>query len=736
MSAARMSSSSLLLEQATPKVRQSLLRIRASAMGGQAGWESLVRSEIAAARGPGRDSPLDIVALSLLLAELCWTDRRVGDALTAFNDGVAPARELLAPTGQMVIDHNLATLRLASWDGQAVHDFQKLGERLEATGLDLADSEAALRAEDAAGAGKHRVALPLFWTQLLRSYRSGCWSVFRSASLRLGRECLRLKLPHEAAFHALSAQDSALAIQIAEHLLADRDAAAVRGVVRVASRQGNLRAHFDVATKLVRRVSDLIPDDQLEEVVEWLRPKYRATEPVARDDSAIRDAWECMQALAERLPANLARTVIRDAVGHPTWRAPNPHRNRVRVERSHMIDTVNAASGSLPEEELLHLAEAAVPLADERRENSDYRNALNLICHLAERGGAAARALVAGRLFRDGKQRDLLLAQAAPVLGLASWPEDELRKLHLGAETAIRRQVQLLQDDAQEPKPVLGGTMKFTRPVAGRSVVTTLSGGFALSSLAHCRRAFQPDQVRVLVAAALDLAGERENLLDNRIELIRALLEFVDVMDDNTSDLVFNRLAKIAAEPVEEPTGTPTSEESRSLLASIQFTTGSPSEVKGIALFMVARLEQKRPGRYRKFVIETIEDFLASPDPTLRRYSFAASRMLPKPPEQLALWLLIGTRDSDPRVGISAYAALALSTSLSLNRNHWRLLLYSARMTTQSPVPALRRHAAAALQQLIKGCQTSASRTEAQEILGLYAQDPSAEVRAAARGDT
>jgi hypothetical protein len=245
-------------------------------------------------------------------------------------------------------------------------------------------------------------------------------------------------------------------------------------------------------------------------------------------------------------------------------------------------------------------------------------------------------------------------------------------------------------------------------------------------AMARHRQRLPAEGVREMVLAAIEMLGNSDNDLGNRVSLVRGLMELCDVLDEPGIDAVFNALDPIARGLITEPPG----RKSHPLDVG-RLKTKTPADLQGIALVGLARVGARRPKHFREQVGELLEEAFSDSQVEVRRGAFAAFRDLPGQSEGALLAVLLGTRDSDPSGAVTALAALAEKRDLVLNRNHWRLLLYSIRLAGRSTSSNLRRQAAATLARLIGRSPGGSIRAQADEVLRSFTLDICASVREA-----
>jgi hypothetical protein len=159
---------------------------------------------------------------------------------------------------------------------------------------------------------------------------------------------------------------------------------------------------------------------------------------------------------------------------------------------------------------------------------------------------------------------------------------------------------------------------------------------------------------------------------------------------------------------------------------------GIPAELRGVALWALARIGKHYAANVGPEIQDILEDALADLDPEVRRFAFAAARDMFKLSEAATMAVFLGTRDADPNAATSAFAALATKTDLRLTRSQWQQFIYAAKLASQSPATSLRRTAAGALCRLSPMAPSIGLRAKAGDVLASFASDVCASVREAA----
>jgi hypothetical protein len=240
------------------------------------------------------------------------------------------------------------------------------------------------------------------------------------------------------------------------------------------------------------------------------------------------------------------------------------------------------------------------------------------------------------------------------------------------------------------------------------------------------RHQLAPNAIREMALAAIDMIVDPENDLSNRSSLIEGLMALNDVLDGLTAARAFDVLERIARGQIEV-----SFEEKSGPFDTVRIQTTTREDLRSIALIGAAQVGSQQADLYRERLEELLDDAFCAPEIEVRRGAFVAFRDFPVRSEGPLLAVLLGTRDPDQAGAVTAFAALAEKRELTLNRNHWRLLLYYTRLASGSTSSNLRRHAAAALAHLINQAPPGAIRRQAEEILTNFGTDISASVREA-----
>lgn len=708
------SDAELLVDAATPKVRKLLVRARAGAMRGR--LETAVADLDCGVSAAA--SPLDAVALSQLKAELYHLNREDTVALTVLREDVLPKKLLLPQSVQFVVEGNLATLEMSVASTGGVSAFYHLVDARRKADYEWFDYHNLAEAWDALDRERLPDAVRPLWRDLARSYRQGYWQASRWAERRFAKLCLTLGELEKAAYYATLGTADEQIPSLAEALAARRDMALVRTVVRKTLETANLRRHFVSAAKLLAAISDVIPDDQVEDVVRWLLRRCRESDELWIGDRVVPAAWNALESLGGRTPPLLASEGVRIAVTHPLWATPHSQGQAI-VDRGAIVEAVTHLCHQVPVETLGGLATEALPLAHERAQNLDYPKVVNLLANIAERAGGDTMRLIADALYPPGQQPNRVLGQLDRFFGKEALSVDALALLASTVAGEIRLQVQRVEPGEQPVR--LPETLAVWGRTDGTGPIVTIGQGLGLAVLERHRERLEPHVLEGVVSAIIEAIRDPDNVPRNRQSLLAQLIDFADRVTEPMRGDVFTGALSVTEM---SGSGLPPRPSAQSVQTAFN---GDPDDVRMTALVCAAAYAVGDAERVRRLG-EVIEDMSAHPNPKLRRGAFAAARRLPDLPADAFPPLLMGLRDPDPGTAIAAFAAFTERTEWRLTRPQWKLFLLAVRTTADLPHTNLRRHAAAAVSRL-SGSVPSGLRRQASELMERFCSDPSAAVR-------
>jgi hypothetical protein len=269
----------------------------------------------------------------------------------------------------------------------------------------------------------------------------------------------------------------------------------------------------------------------------------------------------------------------------------------------------------------------------------------------------------------------------------------DLKKAVEDTVNNIRLQVQHLNKN-EEPKPVFEMYFRFSSATGDKTTVVNAVGTTHLKFFITQSKLLEPDMVKLLSDAILDMISDTDNIIGNKIALIECLKELGTKFPKDVAVRVFEVLESIILDKIGCGICKKMSEEAANPMNPYKFDFGSPSELKGFALYALAYMESRQPGLFDKKLYPLIENALLDVDPEIRKHAFAASREILKLSDKALIGVLFGTRDSDAKAATWAFDSIISKKSQKFSKYHFHLLYYSIVMAAKSPNAELRRMAA------------------------------------------
>ncbi|HWB14477.1 MAG TPA: hypothetical protein VG826_34950 [Pirellulales bacterium] len=719
-------SETALLERVSPAVRKLLVTTRIRAM--EQGSEGVTQSLQDSIGLVGGDHPRDAIALAMLKAELLHLDYAHGEAIAVMAEVVSPRLPVLTPKERFAVEQNRSDLQLYVGEGGA-DLFYNIVDQKRLVEFDWLDFRQLFSAKQGAERGKHYETLPILWQQHRRAYLYNCWRAQQWTNQLLANECVALKAWEDALHHAILAQHEDIMPLIAEGLFSTGNSELIEKVVSRLLMTANLRRHFIAACRLLRALADAIPEGVLPAVGQWLLKRAGEISTCRFGPNHVSEAWKTIAAVAQGFPVDLSRSAIDVAISHPAWTTRLPTPNAVILERAEIVKAMVPLAWRVPREEIPALATTTYPLLTDRPQVSDYDEVANLLCHLADRGGPSVRDQLAGVLYPPGRPVSRVLAQVADQFGKGDvFDSAAFQKLADQVVQEIRGQVQWIET-GQEAEPLAEQIMAFTSVKPAGKLQVAFVGLTGLHALARHRTKLDEATRRKLLDAVLDMAQHRDNFCVNRQGLLHALIDFADLVPETARRTTERVLVRIARGQVDESLEYAPSAQVDDPLNPNKYNLGRPDDVQAVALVAIAVLAFGNAGAMKR-AGQLLEDALCDARPAIRRAAYAAARRLTRVSTGVIVGVLAGLRDPDPKVAITAFAALADQTGWHLNRNHWRVFLMAARLAQKTGDANLRRHVAVALVAWAAKCPREL-RGEHGQLLTAFARDICASVRSA-----
>jgi hypothetical protein len=639
---------------------------------------------------PSANSQIEVecVVLSLLKAELLHLNLEDEKASVIFESEILNKITFLSSEIELIVMQNYGAVEIALLNPTMGKQLNRSYDEREMLGAKYWDPEAIVYAYEFAASGKHYESLPAFWGELITTYEHASWFSHRQAARRMAIESMQLGFVDLAVYHALIAEDVELISKIGEQLLLLRDHERIQLAVQKLLNTAHLGRHAHIASIFFGIIWDAIPEEYFASIFEWLLARATFVPKNWNEHSLSQAVWQTLFQMTRRQTAQQAKAVVSTAANHPFWDEPN----RLRGE---LLRTVNASVPHLSPEELNELATQSLHAATTKQEQIDFGDALNLLCHLAERSEEAKKT-IGDTLYQSGQFENFELRQLGPLFGremLAQDVEEEASKI----SDDIRRQVQRFKKGETSPRPMmilasLSGHDDFGEVVVHVYVFTPLD------SLLEHRKSLSASAVGRIVSALLETINEQENIPANKIGSIGRIIQLADLLTPELAENVFENLAPFA-------------EGNRLILPKLMQSMGSPTdplnpfklnfqtaeEVQAAALFALASIEEKHPGIYRARLAKLLEIGMAHSDPKVRHSAISGLKNINVLGDVLIGSLIIGTRDPDASVAAVAYRVLAINEHLKFSDPYWLSFAHSVSLGVNSPSSRVRRDTAFAI---------------------------------------
>ena len=702
----------------SPEVRKALVINRLRAFRGHTeAFQSLEQL----LKTTATDRSNDIVAIRMLWSELLYLDGRTEEGLKIFHEIISINSTSQSAMTQLVFEDNHTVLSMASTSAdeisQGISAFYHLVDRRRTAQFQLSDPLDVIDAQDALIAHKYGDAHSPLWRNLAHAYSIGSWRESTRAARRYGNFCMEVGELEKASYYLIHSEDEMALQKLAEAIIRRRDTNLIRSVVAKVMAYSNLRKHFIVACKLLSKLHDIIPDDKVVSVTQWLLLRCKEA-PVRNGGGVMLAAWTAIQEFGPRVPSDVSKRIIETAISHSVWQSYVPGENRVLLFRKEIIEAVIFLIHSAPVEYLPAVVEATLPLATDRMQGYDYSTAVELLCQLAELGGSELKSRIATVLYTPGKPPCRVLAQVNNYFGADAYSSEQLEVFAHRIIAETRLTVQKIKF-GEVAKAVPDTLMTMTKPALWGQIQIIVQGDRGLEVLAKEKQKLSDATISQIVHVITEMATDQDNLLSNREILLYQLKNYTDGIDEYLREAVVRAIEPMARGEI---------------ILSDDYTYGtsfirggSVEEVQAIALVVLACYTSSA-----RHISEALVDGFSHPSAIVRKGAYTAAGHLPNLSGEQIIPILMGLRDPEPTVAISAFTAFAKRDEWNLTRPLWKIFLLAVRFASQSPNTKLRRHAAFALRNRLKNATKAGIRIEAQSILDSFSTDVAYSVREAA----
>ncbi len=638
-----------MIEQVSPQLRIDIVKAKTVAM--KDGSEK-AREFLQTIKMDVSEKHLDHIAVRLVESEIYYLDRKFDDAFNIYASYIEPLLEKLDPPIASVIADNRSTIQMASLKFPEKDDFYHLVDQRRILGVDIHDYMALVEAGNHVKDGKHYRALPIYWQQVQAAYQHQNWRAMAMAEAELSRECLSLGWWEDAAYHAMLCMQKEVIEEVGKSLLASKSVENIRNALVKVIQLSSLSGHAVQVMRLIEVTSDGIPDDLLGDVTKWLMKHAEPRADVPFSSSTFESLWSSIASIANRLDAKQAKKFTDYACQNDIFKGNN-------IYRRHVIEALIALCPKLSRDDLIELKDEALPLVGERKNDVDYVDAMNLLRSIAHHGGDNLRDSIRQQLVPPGIEiRDAILLHAANYLG---WkprnPEifsDGARKCAAG----ISKQVQRLAPGEEPAKIGAVFTVAGELP-QGQRIAVHRGGGIAnIEGMVSYRKIIDEVALRKLLSAILAMISENDNLIGNRIDLVRVLSKFSDVIPGGLEHKIVNTLGPLAAGQITETEIGQTYGQSNNPLNPFKTGPRNPTELRGAALAALGVMEKYHPDIKTKLHDGLLIQALTSADPELRREGLIAAESCQTLSKIETATIAIAALDMDDKVAARALRLL------------------------------------------------------------------------------
>lgn len=674
----------------------------------------------------GLKSANKIEKLAMLLgkAEIYHWDFRDDLALDIFKE-IDKVTGEFPESVEVSVAYNRSDITFALFQ---VDDFYGVVDRRKVSGIAIWNSDAYDDISNARESNKRNESLARSWQELRRTYLQGCWRPYRTAAKLFARECMELGWPQEAIYHAVISGNKDTAENIGKTLMLHASNEILVAACRKWLDCTSLRRMFVTGCGILKQFADVIPDCCFGDIFERLTGFASLPVVTRQDESVSSEAWQTIAAISNRLDKDQAERLWDVAVNHTKWNSTIPEGNRVLTGRDEIMKAIGKCIPSLPIESLKVRIEQALSLVIDRKQNTDYPDAINLICHLCHHAEDDAKTIVKDKLYPSGKPLDAYLLQVTDSFGVElSKPES----LNEGAEklaAKILEQVRRLP--LSEEVCQSAGTFGFyTVEKNDHKLIVNMADSVLETAILRHRSKISEHSLGILIDAMLKMISEPENLISNKVGLVQAMTSIGDACSSAQAQDIFEAIAPLAKGDIVEPISIMSSSEAENPMNPYKIKTGSPHDLQAVSVMLLCCLERDQPGIGGQELSNIIEVALVHHHATVRSLAISGTHEKPNLSEAEFTAIILATRDSDPGVVNAAFGALANKTELKLTRPQWRLLIHSADIATRANDAKIRRGAAYACSKLVSRCTTKSLQNQIKQLIKNFQADRCFSVR-------
>lgn len=680
---------------------------------------ALTELAIAADDYSGQGNTEAAVQLRNKRAELLYLACRNEEAWNEFEQHITPLEHSLPIEQRAQLQRNQMFAGFILGKQPAAHSVHANYDLHASTREETAHAEHLLSAEGASRERKHYDSLPPLWRQLRRAHGELNWSACKLAHDRLALDVFAAGWIREAVYHAILANSEACLKELGELLIKERNGELITVAVDYILKNCKLPRHSAAACTLLSSMTDILPETQMPEIIQWLVRAALQTVSNRDAETCATAAWNVLRAIVPRIPVEEATTILQFARTHPSLSSPCFGREAI-LETLHAL-VVRGAS-YIP----LELGRELLPIATTVRWDHDYQHILRLLARIAEKS-TETRDLLRAALFDPNVTTDVMLASYATSFGHRIDGDMISRSI---VKIAERLPLQVYAGQSEAPPFQLSSYGTQQSGKADDRVCIQMQGGILeLNYVAAHKHQVCSTTLDPLVSAVVALIANPLNNRTNRLMLINFLIRIRERLSPEQKKEAYQSLRPFAIgqaspSPAELP-------QSRST-DRMQWNTPSPTEEQALALHAMTLLREREHVCADAELAKVLQDALFDADPMIRQHACASIADLPSLSAELDLPLITATLDGDWRVaGAALHAVVRLLDQGSLQA-HTPLLITITTKARTAQTPLVRALAAKLTVRLAQLPMSEEQRATLTRIQHALQADISYQVRTAA----
>jgi hypothetical protein len=612
-------------------------------------------------------------------AEILCTDSDPESAWQTFEQYLLPLLDRLDEQHQPTIRRNFSFVGVVIGRDTSLLEYYGAVDRSR---NDPVATQSLLAAEDASRQRRHFESLPPLWRELNRAYLDGDWGARRRAHARFASETLAVGWIHQAVYHAIRGGNREALVQLAEWLVKWRDPAFLDETLRCAI-SSSLCEHAHLAAQILGLLADVIPDDRISAIVEYLLASAKRASISRHNEQPLIACWEALHMLSFRLSDEEAKRVVERAIDHPFADAAG-------FGRKAIIRTVTSCIRRAPAQEWAGIVDRCVGWAKESRWDGDYDEVLKLLEAISA-GDNLAKQRIADAIAPSGSSvGDLRLMARLSSFGRHA-TLDQLRKLVVAVASHLPNQVWVGQPPA--PRFPLGGMGTVTHPLPDGTVIQAEDRGgiFHLAAIAAQNDLLDGPTLGPLINPICDLLSHPFNLITSRMALCVFINSVRTALDRDAAQQMCDVLMPFASGRIRE--SSPLDVRIESTASRFQVQGYSLGEQRAEALHTLALLQSAHPD-VNTDLESILETAMLDSDAAVRASACAALVELQSLTAHLTYSLVAALQDSDNTVSLAAYDAVIGLWSRGMLRELRPVIIACSARGAASAMPAIRRQVA------------------------------------------